>query len=87
MAVVDVPAVTPDHQAILDRYRVALAKLEASGPFTIDDTLVCIKAAYELRHYVFPHLPQSERQAMLDEIGRVRALVQARRDAKRTGAV
>lgn len=75
--------VTPEHQAILDRYRAALAKLEAPGPFTIDDGLTCIKAAYELRHFVYPHLPASERQALLDELERVKPLVQARRDVKR----
>lgn len=74
---------TPDHQAILDRYRAALAKLEATGPFTIDDGLACIKAAYELRHYVYPHLPANERQALLDELERVKVLVEQRRDVKR----
>lgn len=78
---------TPEHQAILDRYRAALAKLEATGPFTIDDGLACIKAAYELRHYVYPHLPASDRQALLDEIGRVRALGAgaAERETHRSG--
>lgn len=70
---------TPEHQAILDRYRAAIAKLESPGPYTIDDALSCIKAAYELRHYVLPHLPASERQAMLDEIARVRAWVEQRK--------
>lgn len=75
--------VTPEHQAILDRYRAAVAKLEATGPFTVDDTFECITAAYQLRHYVYPHLPISERQAMLDEIQRVRALVEQRRNRTR----
>lgn len=67
----------------MDRYRAAIAKLESPGPFTIDDALTCIRAAYELRHHVYPHLPAAERQAMLDEIGRVRAWVEQRRDTKR----
>lgn len=78
---------TPEHQAILDRHRAAIAKLEAPGPFTIDDGLACIKAAYELRHHVMPHMPASERQALLDEMARVSAWVAQRRTARRSGNV